>query len=124
MFGLSTIVTRILAGALLIILILGVLQVRSCSLAKQRAAQSKIDRGQAGAARESAKDAIQTQGEVSERGAASEDLTRTNEKEIRGAEGSTDPVNPAARDAGLASLCRRPAYRNHERCKLRVPDPA
>jgi hypothetical protein len=116
MFGLSTLMTRIAIGLIAAFLILGFFQVRSCQQAKQMAAQSKMDRGQAGAARESAKDAIATQGNVSAAQAAGEALTRTNEKEIRGAKGADAKIDPAVRDAGRAALCRRAAYRDSPQC--------
>ena len=43
-------------------------------------------------------------------------LSPRYEKEIRNAKGADAPVDPAVRDAGLASLCRRAAYRSSERC--------
>lgn len=113
----------VIAGLVVLVLILGVLQVRSWQQDRLRAAQSKIDRGQAGAARESAADAVNTVGNVAEAQRESEDLTRSNEREIRDAEGANDAVNPAVRDAGLRSLCRRAASRNDPRCRVQ-PTPA
>lgn len=121
---LATTIGKAVAVLLVVVLILGVLQIRSCQQARQQAAQSRVDKAQHGALENSAADAINTQGEVSARDRASEDITRTNEKDIRNAEGANDPVNPAARDAGLASLCRRAAYRDSERCRLRQLDPS
>lgn len=118
MFGLSKIASRIIAALVLLCLVAVVFQVRSCTEARRIAAQSKVDRGQAGAARESAKDAIGTITDVQSNQSASEDLTRSNEKDIRNAEGSADPVNAAARDAGLRALCSRAAYRDNERCRV------
>jgi len=106
-----------------VILLLAFLQVRSCSQARQKAAQSKLDKGQAGAAQESAKDAIATQGEVTTFQSKSEDLARANEKEIRDAKGADAAVDPAVRDAGLASLCRRASYRDTEQCRVRRTPP-
>ncbi len=121
MSGLSALAMRIIAGLAVLVLLFGVLQVRSCQQDRQRAAEAKLERGQAGAAQESAKDAIATQGNVSAAQAAGEDLTRSNDKEIRDAKGADAAVDPAVRDAGLASLCRRAAYRDTERCRLRQP---
>ena len=91
----------------------------SC-LQKRRAAgdQNRVDHAQAGAAQESAGDASLTQSTVNANEVASEALGRSNEKEIRDAQGSDAPVAAPARDAGLASLCRRAAYRDTERCRL------
>jgi FtsZ-interacting cell division protein ZipA len=91
-----------------------------CQKRRSEAAQARVERSQAEAAAKSAEDAIGTVRRSGEAEKASEELTRSNEKEIRNAEGASDPVNSAVRDAGLRSLCRRPAYRNHERCKLLV----
>src|SRR5688572_12769141 len=121
---LATTIGKVIAGLVLVIIILGTLYYCSGQRARQQAAQSKVDRSQAGAARESAEDALNTEGAVNERDRSSEDLTRTNERNIRDADGASDAVKPGARDAGLASLCRRPAYRNHERCRVRQPDPS
>jgi hypothetical protein len=76
-----------------------------------------VERSQAEAAANSAADAIGTVARSGEAERASEDLTRTNEQQIRAAEGSNAAVNPAARDAGIAALCRRQAYRDDPRCK-------
>jgi ABC-type multidrug transport system fused ATPase/permease subunit len=83
-----------------------------CSQRRNQAAQSRVERSQAEAASNSAADAIDTVAASGKAEAASEDMTRNNDKEIRNAEGASDAVNPAVRDAGLRSLCRRPAYRN------------
>jgi hypothetical protein len=76
-----------------------------------------VERSQAEAAANSAADAIGTVAASGEAERASEDLTRINEQQIRAAEGSNAAVNPAARDAGIAALCRRQAYRDDPRCK-------
>lgn len=91
---------------------------------RSQAAQGRLERGQTEALGNSARDAIATQGTAAARETASNDLTRTNEEEIRNAQGADDRVNPAVRDAGHRSLCRRAAYRNSERCGLRpAPSP-
>ena len=114
---------RVGIALIALVLILGTLQFCSWQRARQQAVQSKVDRGQAGAARESAEDAIATQGNVAANASASEDLTRSNEREIRNAKGADQSVDAGVRDAGLASLCRRPAYRNHERCRVQQLNP-
>jgi hypothetical protein len=115
---LGTLAGKAIAVAVAIILLLGILQVRSCQQANQRAAQARVDRGQGEAFQNSAGDAINTITGVAGNEQAGADLTRTNEREIRDAKGSTAAVDPAVRDAGLRSLCRRAAYRNSERCRL------
>jgi hypothetical protein len=81
---------------------------------------ARVEAAQSGATVESAKDAISTQGNVAASERVGEDLTRKNEEEIRNAKGADQAVDPAVRDAGLASLCRRPSYRNSKRCQLRA----
>lgn len=93
-------------------------QVRSCSADRQRAAEVSLHKGQQGALANSTADAVNTQGAANQRERASEDLSRTNEREIRDAEGANDSVNPAVRDAGLRALCRREANRHAERCRV------
>lgn len=84
---------------------------------RSQGAQSRVERSQADAASNSAADAIATVEASGARETASESLTRENEANIRAANGASDAVNPAVRDAGLAALCRRAAYRNDPRCK-------
>lgn len=84
---------------------------------RSQGAQAHVERSQAGAASNSAADAIGTVARSGESEAASEALTRANERDIRNAQGSSDKVNPAARDAGIAALCKRSAYANDPRCK-------
>lgn len=102
----------------IIVIVALVLYIPSC-LQKRRseAAQSRVDSAQAGAQQNSGKDAIGTVANAGEREAASEDVTRANERDIRAAEGAGDRVNPAVQSAGLRALCRRAAYQNDPRCK-------
>lgn len=116
MFGLSTIVGRMIVGLAFVLCIIGFLYVQSCKRERMAAAEKRVERAQSSAIQESARDAIATQGKVAEAQAKGEELSRTNEKEIRNAKGADAPVDPAVRDAGLASLCRRAAYRSSERC--------
>jgi FtsZ-interacting cell division protein ZipA len=71
--------------------------VHSCDVRRSKAAQSRVEASQAQAASNSAADAVGT-------------VARSGEAE-------SDKVNPAVRDAGIAALCRRQAYRNDPRCK-------
>lgn len=83
---------------------------------RSQAAQSRVERSQAQAASNSAADAVGTVARSGEASAASEELTRQNERDIRDAEGANASVNPAVRDAGLTALCKRQAYRDDPRC--------
>lgn len=114
-----TITARLIAIAVGVIVLIAVvgLTVRSCDARHSKAAQSRVDASQAQAASNSAADAIGTVAASGEAERASEDLTRSNEQQIRGAEGANDKVNPAVRDAGIAALCRRQAYKDDPRCK-------
>lgn len=82
---------------------------------------ARLDHAQTTATVESAKDAIATQGAATANEQASEELTQSNDKEIRNAKGADAAVDPAVRDAGLASLCRRPAYKSSQRCLHLAP---
>jgi FtsZ-interacting cell division protein ZipA len=106
----------IVVGVIALVLIVG-FTVRSCDSRHNKAAQSRMERSQAEAASNSAADAIGTVARSGESERASEDLTRSNEQQIRSAQGANDKVNPAVRDAGIAALCRRQAYRDNPRCK-------
>lgn len=109
-------IAMVVGGILLVVLIgFGVTQ---CQQRRNQAAQARVDAGQAGAASESAKDAIGTVTKAGERETASEELGRTNEREIRAADGADDRVKAGVNAAGLQALCRRDAYRNTERCKI------
>jgi len=105
-----------IAGILLFLLIgFGLYQ---CDKRRSEAAQSRVDAAQAGAQSNSAADAI---GTVQARGAqetASEDLTRSNERDIRNAPGADQRVDMGVNVAGLKALCKREAYKNTERCKI------
>lgn len=115
---------KIIAGAVAVVLLIGFFQIRSCNASRQREAESKLEKGQMGALSNSAADAVNTQGAANARERESEDLTRSNEREIRNAQGANQPVTPDANAAGLRALCRRAAYRDTERCRLlRAPAP-
>lgn len=116
--GAKLIAILALGAVALTLLIFGLAQWRK---AHTEAAERRVERAQGNAVVESAKDAIATQGAAQRRETASEALTAANEKEIRNAKGADAPVDPAARDAGLASLCRRPAYHSDERCLRFTP---
>jgi hypothetical protein len=101
-------------------LVIGIsLFIHSCDVRRSKAAQSRVERSQAQAASNSAQDAIGTVAASGEASRVSEDLTRSNEQQIRAAPGANDKVNPASRDAGLSALCRRQAYANDPRCHPR-----
>ena len=83
-------------------------------------AEANLARNQTEAAAESGSEAVNTVGKAADREAASDALTRDNERTIRDAEGSDATVAAPARDAGLASLCKRRAYSRDPRCVQHV----
>jgi FtsZ-interacting cell division protein ZipA len=109
-------VIAMVVGGLFLLALIG-FGLSQCQKRRSEAAQARVERSQAEAASKSAEDAIGTVRRSGESEKASEELTRSNEKEIRNAEGANDPVNSAVRDAGLTALCKRQAYRNNPRCK-------
>lgn len=109
---------KLIGIAFAIVLVLGFLQFRSCQQSAQHAAENDLNKGQQGALTNSAADAVNTQGAANQRERESEDLTRSNEREIRNANGAGTAVDPDLNAAGLRALCRREANRNSERCRL------
>lgn len=91
----------------------------SCNRSKRIAAEQRVERAQRGAAADNARDAIAASAAANARERHSDDLTQRNSKEILNAEGAHMPADPAATRAGLDGLCRRAAYRDSERCRLR-----
>jgi hypothetical protein len=85
---------------------------------RSQRAQSRVDNAQAGAAQTSAAEAINTVAASGEAEAASEDLSRTNERDIRAADGADERVKPSVDYAGRAALCRRAAYATDPRCAI------
>lgn len=71
------------------------------------------------AATASGADAVETVGSAAARERASDTLSDTNEREIRYAQGADVRVDDRATAAGIDGLCRRAAYRDSERCRLR-----
>jgi hypothetical protein len=111
-----------LAALVGLVLLVG-FTVRSCDSRHNKGAQSRVERSQGEAHSNSAADAVNTVAASGEASAASEELTRQNEKDIRNAKGSNAAVDPAARDAGLRALCLRRAYRDDAKCRVFQPHP-
>lgn len=106
--------------ALLLIVAIG-FGVRSCDKRHSQAAQSRVERSQAEAASNSAADAINTVTGVGSNQAASEELGRTNERDIRAAQGAGERVGAGVNAAGQSALCKRAAYRDDPKCKGAKP---
>ena len=111
----NTIVMIVAAVLLVGLIAFGVTQ---CEQRRNGAAQGRLDTSQAGAAQNSATDAINAVAAAGGREAASEDLTRQNAREIAGAPGSTVRTDPAVDLAGRRALCRRAAYRDEPKCAM------
>ena len=116
LYGVSTRIIAMIVAAILLVLAIG-LTVHSCDKRRARAAQTRVERSQADAATRSAEDAINAVTGVGANQAASEELGRRNERDIRAAEGASEPVKPGANAAGRNALCQRQAYRNDPKCK-------
>lgn len=95
----------------------------ACRKLHGEAARARLGEAQADAAGRSGQDAVATVGAAARREQQSDALTTSNDREIRNAQGADAPVNPAVRDAGLGGLCRRAAYHDDERCRLRRAAP-
>jgi hypothetical protein len=121
-YAISARIIAMIIGVILLIVAVG-LFVKSCDNRRSRAAQARVERSQAEAQANSAADAVNTVAASGEAAAASEALTRSNEKDIRDAKGSNAAVDPAARDAGLRALCLRRAYRDDPKCRVFQPSP-
>jgi ABC-type protease/lipase transport system fused ATPase/permease subunit len=114
-FEIGAKLVAIIVGALVLVAVVG-LTVRSCDKRRSQAAQARVERSQAEAASNSAADAINTVTGVGTNQAASEDLGRTNERDIRAAEGANARVGAGVNAAGRAALCKRAAYRGDPKC--------
>jgi hypothetical protein len=115
-YAISARIIAMIVGVILLIAAVG-LFVKSCDNRRSRAAQSRVERSQAEAASNSAADAINTVTGVGTNQAASEDLGRTNERDIRASEGANTKIGAGVNAAGRAALCKRAAYRDDPKCK-------
>lgn len=122
LFGreIATRTIQMVGGAIVLLVVLSLL-LWQCDRRRSEKAQDRVDDAQVEAAQNSAADAINTVEQAGKREASSEDLTRSNEREIRGADGAGDRVKPGVDYAGRAALCRREAYKNDPKCQKKVP---
>ena len=120
-----TIPWRMIAFIVGLFLALGLtgLTVRSCTKARQAAAETRVERAGADALANSAADAVGAVGGLQTRDLSGDQTTRENDDAIRSAPGAGAPVDPAVRGAGIDSLCKRAAYRDDRRCVQRAPAP-
>jgi negative regulator of sigma E activity len=113
--GLATRTIAMIVAACVLVAV-GAFVVHSWDKRRSEAAQSRVQHSQSEALSNSGADAVNTVAASGKAAAASEELTRSNEQQIRAAQGANDKANPAVRDAGIAALCRRQAYANDPRC--------
>lgn len=112
-----------LLGLALLALVLLVVLPGSCRRERNAAATARVERGAAKAASDNGRDAVATVGRAAVRRDTIERVTRTNQEEIRHANGAEARVAAAVRDAGIVGLCRRDAYRDDPRCGVRRAAP-
>lgn len=115
-------IIAMIVGGLFLLALIG-FGVSQCQKRKNAAAQGRVDAAQSEAASNSAADAINAVSEAGKRETASEDLTRSNERDIRAAPGAGDRVNAGVNAAGLKALCQRQVYAKSERCKIFRKEP-
>lgn len=108
---LATTIGKLVAGLILVIILLGFLQLRSCQQARQQAAQSKVDRGQAEAGIEAGAEAGNTLGNVQAADANIAATVQGGRDEIR----SSPAGNSNA--AAVRAACRMKSHQNNSRCR-------
>jgi hypothetical protein len=117
--------TRIIVAVLVIALVVIILGsgITACQKIISQKAQIRVTSGQLGASQASGTDAVNTAGNVAANEAATADLTRTNEEDIRNAKGADVGVDPAVRAAGVRAFCRRRSAANDPKCRVQQPAP-
>lgn len=112
--------TRIIIAVIVIALIVITLGsgITACQKIMSQKAQNRITSGQLGASQASGTDAVNTAGNVAANEAATADLTRTNEVEIRDAKGADAAIDPAVRAAGVRAFCRRRSAAHDPKCSV------
>ena len=102
-------------------IVVGILFLRSCQAERTAKVGTRLATGQAGASLASGADAVDTTSNVQGNEIAADAITRENDDAIHKAEGAGAPVAAPVRNAGLASLCRRAAYRGDPKCVQQPP---
>lgn len=110
---------RIIAAIFMVVLVLAavLLGPAACQKIRSLEAQGRMNKEQGAGFTNSASDAVETTGAAGKRETGSEELTRTNERDIMNADGAGDKINPATNRAGRTALCKRIAYQNDPQCK-------
>lgn len=91
-----------------------------CTSTRQKAAVARVEGRQAGAAMESAADAINTVSTAAQRDQATDQTHEENADAIRAQPGAAVPVDPAIARAAIDGLCRYSSYRNAPQCVQRA----
>jgi hypothetical protein len=107
---------RVIVGPAIALMIAGFFALQSCQTASTAKTESRLSKGQTGAAIASGADAVETVGDVGARAAESDRLTKENSDAIRSAPGAAVAVDPALDALARKRLCQRPAYRGSEQC--------
>lgn len=116
-----TLTGRLVAGGLVLVLAIALfLTVRGWFVGSANV-EADLANEQGDAALQSGQDAVENVGAQGAREDQIDNTTRENDREIRNAEGADAPVNPDLRDAGLRSLCKRPAYSSDPKCLQFAP---
>ena len=113
--------SRLLLFAGIIIVGLGLIQLRQCQKDRAEATRQRLDTGLATAARDSATDTINTVAARADADAATRQIEKDNADAIRTAPGADAPVDPVLADTARRGLCRYAAYRGRPEC-LQQPD--
>jgi len=116
-------VIRLVIGLAFILAIVAFFSMRSCESQREKAAQAKQEARSADAYAGAAKEAVAT---ITDRSAAEEDLRQVVHeaaKDIANAEGSDQPIPPAARNAALRAACQLRDYRDHPACAVLPANP-
>lgn len=107
-----------IAGA--VVIVLAVALILSLGMCRDSRQEARLRTEQGEAATDSGKDAVATLGASQGKERAIDDMTAANDKEIRNAKGADAAVDPAVRDAGIRSVCRRPSAANDPKCLPRA----
>jgi hypothetical protein len=118
----ATTAGKAIAVLAFVALLVGLFALDRCQAARTAQTEAKLATGQADAAVQSGADAVNTVGNRMSADVATDTITQENRDAITKAEGASAPVAAPVRDAGLASLCRRAAYRRDPQC-VQHPDP-
>ncbi len=102
---------KVLGVGLLVAAVLVLLQLRSCDAARQRAAQERVNQGQAGAASAAGEAALNATREAASKAAETDSTVKDGTDAIRNAQD-----DEAAARAALAANCRLRQYRDSSQC--------